>query len=147
MRNLYLGVAAASLLLTAAVPVTAAQVAPEGRLIVGVDRVGDRPALEPVQYIYGGRNYCWYDGGWHGPGWYRCGYRWHRGYGWGGGYGWRGWHGGHGGGWRDGDHHGGRDGGGWRDGDHHGGRDGGGRRDGDHGGRDGDGGHHGDRRY
>ena len=42
-------------------------------------------------YVYGGRNYCWYLDGWHGPGYYYCGYAWRRGYGWGGGYGWRGW--------------------------------------------------------
>lgn len=137
MRNLCLGVAAASLLFTAALPVSAAPAQSEARLVVGVDRVGDRPALERVQYFYGGRNYCWYDGGWHGPGWYWCGYRWRHGYGWGGGYGWRGWHGGgwhgdrrgwhgdrggwHGGGhdrgWHDGDHHGDHDGG-WHGGDH-----------------------------
>lgn len=135
MRNLCLAAAAASLMLTAAIPLNAAQAAPEGRLIIGSDRVGDRPALEPVQYIYGGQNYCWYDGGWRGAGWYRCGFRSRRGYGWGGVYGWQGWsHGGggwHGGGrgWR------GRDHGGWRDGDHHDDR-GGGWRGGDH--RDGD---------
>ncbi|MEA2880488.1 MAG: hypothetical protein QOF14_5684 [Hyphomicrobiales bacterium] len=53
---------------------------------------------ESVQYYYGGRNWCWYDDGWRGPGFYWCGYRWRRGYGWGGGLGWRGWGGGPG--WR-----------------------------------------------
>jgi hypothetical protein len=52
--------------------------------------------LEQTQYIYGGRRYCFYVDGWHGPGWYWCGYRHRRGYGWGGAEGWRGWyHGGH----------------------------------------------------
>ena len=67
------------------------------------------PAAEAQLYIWGGRNYCFYDGGWHGPGWYWCGYRWRRGFGWGGGYGWHGWHGGGfhggGGGHGGGDHH------------------------------------------
>ncbi len=55
---------------------------------VAADRVD---ATENAQYVYGGRNYCWYPGGWHGPGWYWCGYRWRRGYGWGGPAGWQGW--------------------------------------------------------
>ena len=47
--------------------------------------------VEQTQYIYGGRRYCWYRGGWHGPGWYRCGYARRHGLGWGGGTGWQGW--------------------------------------------------------
>jgi hypothetical protein len=47
---------------------------------------------EAVQFFWEGRRYCWYDDGWQGPGFYWCGYRWHRGFGWGGGYGWHGWH-------------------------------------------------------
>jgi hypothetical protein len=42
--------------------------------------------------LYHGRRYCFYLNGWHGSGWYRCGYAWHRGFGWGGPRGWRGWH-------------------------------------------------------
>ena len=42
-------------------------------------------------YFYGGRQYCWYDDAWQGPGYYWCGYAWRRGYGWGGPSGWRGW--------------------------------------------------------
>ena len=38
----------------------------------------------PSPYFWGGRNYCWYGGGWHGPGFYWCGYAWRRGWGWGG---------------------------------------------------------------
>jgi hypothetical protein len=59
------------------------------------------PAMNDVQqaqFFYGDREYCWYDNGWHGPGFYWCGYALRRGYGWGGGYGWHGWHGGHRGG-------------------------------------------------
>ena len=47
---------------------------------------------EDAQYVWGGYQYCWYDAGWRGPGWYRCGFDWRRGYGWGGPMGWRGWH-------------------------------------------------------
>jgi hypothetical protein len=58
--------------------------------------------VEKAQFFFGGRNYCWYDSGWQGPGWYWCGYAWNNGVGWGGGYGWHGWRGGHGGGARRG---------------------------------------------
>jgi hypothetical protein len=53
--------------------------------------------VQQAQFFFGGQNYCWYDSGWRGPGFYWCGYAWRRGYGWGGGYGWHGWRGGHGG--------------------------------------------------
>lgn len=97
--------------------VPAAQAA-EPRLVVGVETVGAPAPVQAVQYFYGGRNYCWYGGGWRGPGYYWCGYAWRRGFGWGGPYGWRGWgpgwHGGygwHGGrGWHGGNGYGG----GWR---------------------------------
>jgi hypothetical protein len=56
--------------------------------IAGIDTV------ENAQYVYGGRSYCFYPTGWHGPGWYRCGYRLSYGYGWGGPAGWQGWGGG-----------------------------------------------------
>src|SRR5580692_4258112 len=52
--------------------------------------------VEQAQFVFGGRNYCWYDDGWRGPGFYWCGYAWRRGLGWGGGVGWHGWHGGRG---------------------------------------------------
>jgi hypothetical protein len=42
-------------------------------------------------YVVEGRRYCFYFDGWHGPGWYRCGFAFRRGLGWGGVYGWRGW--------------------------------------------------------
>ncbi|MCP1998207.1 hypothetical protein [Nitrobacter winogradskyi] len=48
-------------------------------------------AIQPVQFFYGGRNYCWYNMGWRGPGFYWCGFASRRGMGWGGGAGWRGW--------------------------------------------------------
>jgi hypothetical protein len=94
-------------------------------------------------YFYGGRNYCFYDDAWNGPGWYWCGYAYRRGYGYGGGYGWNGWRGrggggGHGGG--HGGHGGGHGGGGHGGGGHGGGHGGGGHGGGGHSG--GGGGHH-----
>jgi hypothetical protein len=40
--------------------------------------------VKTAQFVWQGRRYCWYDDGWRGPGWYWCGYHWHRGVGWGG---------------------------------------------------------------
>jgi hypothetical protein len=48
--------------------------------------------VDQVQFLIGGRRHCWYADGWHGPGWYWCGYRLRRGLGWGGGEGFHGWH-------------------------------------------------------
>src|SRR6267142_1109012 len=42
-----------------------------------VESIGD---VESVQYVLGGRRYCWYETGWHGPGWYRCGFELQYGY-------------------------------------------------------------------
>lgn len=49
--------------------------------------------IEKAQYVRNGRRYCWYDDGWNGTGWYRCGYAQRRGQGWGGHHGWHGWYG------------------------------------------------------
>jgi hypothetical protein len=46
---------------------------------------------ETVQFTFRGHRYCWYNAGWRGPGWYRCGFQRRRGLGWGGALGWRGW--------------------------------------------------------
>jgi len=93
MRNLILGIAAAASLLSTGAAVNAANAEDSPKLIFGVDRPRDMPTLDRVQFIYLGRNYCWYDGGWRGPGFYWCGYAWRSGFGWGGGWGWRGWYG------------------------------------------------------
>ena len=53
--------------------------------------LGGTDLVENVQYIYRGRKHCWYDNGWHGPGWYWCGYHHRRGLGWGGERGWNRW--------------------------------------------------------
>src|SRR5665647_982820 len=50
---------------------------------------------ENVQFFWSGHNYCWYDDGWNGPGWYWCDMYLQSGSGWGGGYGWHHWRGGH----------------------------------------------------
>src|SRR5204863_7517307 len=42
-------------------------------------------------YVHEGQRYCFYFNGWHGAGWYRCGFAFRRGLGWGGGYGWNQW--------------------------------------------------------
>jgi hypothetical protein len=47
---------------------------------------------EPEYYWYSGQRYCWYDDGWHGPGWYVCGESLHDGLGWGGPIGWHFWY-------------------------------------------------------
>lgn len=62
----------------------------------GIGQAADSlSAVEKTQFVYLGRNYCWYPDGWHGPGFYWCGYAWRSGFGWGGPLGWRGWrHGG-----------------------------------------------------
>ncbi|HET7847702.1 MAG TPA: hypothetical protein VFL51_01440 [Pseudolabrys sp.] len=95
MRKFGLAIALATALGGAAMT-SAAQAAP------AAPGIGDAAAglglVEQTQFVIGGRNYCWYDGGWHGPGWYWCGYAWRRGFGWGGprgwhGWVWRGWHG------------------------------------------------------
>ncbi len=99
MRNLVLSIAASAALLGAA-PLANAQAAPDGRLIFGVEPIGAPMPVQDVQFLFGGRNYCWYPVGWHGAGYYWCGYANRRGLGWGGPVGWHGWSGngpGHGG--------------------------------------------------
>jgi hypothetical protein len=55
--------------------------------------------LSPVErtqyYSFGNSDFCWYDDGWQGAGWYLCGDEWSNGFGWGGPYGWNGWGGGY----------------------------------------------------
>jgi hypothetical protein len=46
---------------------------------------------EQVQFRFGAYDYCWYDDGWRGPGWYWCGYAHRVGFGWGGPFGWNNW--------------------------------------------------------
>jgi hypothetical protein len=61
--------------------------------------------VEKAEFIYNGRQYCWYEDGWRGPGWYWCGSGDREGVGWGGAYGWNGWRTMHGGSYRHGARH------------------------------------------
>jgi hypothetical protein len=74
-----------------AAPATQTMAAQTG-LISGVYDLNHPLTLEQTQWVFGGRNYCFYVNGWHGPGYYWCGYAFRRGLGWGGPEGWRGWH-------------------------------------------------------
>ncbi|HTX51013.1 MAG TPA: hypothetical protein VME40_16690 [Caulobacteraceae bacterium] len=65
--------------------------APAATLSTGVYDSATPVVAQPTAYFWGGRNYCWYDGGWHGPGWYWCGYAGRVGWGWGGPIGWHNW--------------------------------------------------------
>ena len=56
------------------------------------DSLAESSPVENAQFVWGGRNYCWYASAWRGPGWYQCGFAWRRGLGWGGPAGWHGWH-------------------------------------------------------
>jgi len=83
-----------------------AQAAPLGIVNDGIKAAGEsQNLLKDIVYVWGGRNYCWYDDGWQGPGWYVCNYGpWVSGFWWGGGYRWHNWHGGHSNDWYK--HHG-----------------------------------------
>jgi hypothetical protein len=59
-----------------------------GDVSTAVDRL---TLVEQVQFVFGGHKHCWYPDGWHGPGWYWCGYRLRKGLGWGGPEGYQGW--------------------------------------------------------
>ena len=148
-----LGKCARTIALTAAIALGAGSAA---EAAIGDGVLGARQALanatqiENAQFIFGGQNYCWYDDGWRGPGWYWCGYANRSGLGWGGGGGWHGWR--RGGGGHDGGGHGGM----FRPGGAHGGgghggvfRPGGGHGGGGHGGggHGGHGGGHGPRKH
>jgi hypothetical protein len=98
--------------------VSLAQAAPIANQAAVSQSARNLMGVEKTQFVFGGRNFCWYDSGWQGPGFYWCGYAWRSGLGWGGARGWHGWHGGGGfhgghGGFRGGFHggfHGGRGG-------------------------------------
>jgi hypothetical protein len=80
-----------SVALLTAVPIAVAQagvISPQG---VGA-ALEQNAVVDHVQYRWAGREYCWYPSGWHGPGFYWCGYRLRVGHGWGGPAGWHGWH-------------------------------------------------------
>ena len=136
-----LGKSARTIALTAAIALgagSAAEAAIGDGVLGGRAPLANATQIENAQFIFGGRNYCWYDDGWRGPGWYWCGYANRSGLGWGGGGGWHGWRrggGGHGGGMFSGGGHGGHGGGRFSSGG------------GGHGGHGGHGGGHGPRRH
>jgi hypothetical protein len=47
--------------------------------------------VERAEFSFGGHKHCWYEEGWHGPGWYWCGYAHRKDHGWGGPEGFQGW--------------------------------------------------------
>src|ERR1700677_4238911 len=112
LRKLIIGLALAS---AVALPLANTAEAAIGDGIAASQIASQWLPVEKAQFVFGGRQYCWYDDGWQGPGWYWCGYAYRTGFGWGGGFGWHGWRGGHRGG---GGRHGG---GGHGGGGHHGG--------------------------
>src|SRR5277367_2783496 len=112
-RKLVLGLALA---MPTVLPLANVAEAAVGDGVVASHAASQLLPIEHVQYVYGGQNYCWYDNGWRGPGYYYCGYAFRTGLGWGGGIGWNNWGGG---GWRGGGGEGGcgdGGGGGWRGG-------------------------------
>src|SRR5262245_30805585 len=86
MRRLTLAVAAGALLV--ATQANAGSF-PVNKLAGAETGLVDQVAVRV--YVYEGRRYCFYFDGWHGPGWYRCGFAWRSGLGWGGVYGWNSW--------------------------------------------------------
>src|SRR5690349_16742190 len=59
---------------------------------LGLREAADQLRLaQTVQFRWRGQRYCWYNRGWRGAGWYRCGFSRRRGLGWGGPSGWHGW--------------------------------------------------------
>jgi hypothetical protein len=96
MRRFVVTLAAATVLVASApimgASVGAAAIVAPGAIRAAADSLN---LVESVQFIWLGHNYCWYDDGWNGPGWYWCDYGGRVGLGWGGGYGWHNWRGGH----------------------------------------------------
>ena len=86
MRTLTLAVAAGALLVAAQAN---AGSFPVNKLTGAETGLVDQVAVRV--YVHEGRRYCFYFDGWHGPGWYRCGFAWRQGIGWGGVYGWNSW--------------------------------------------------------
>ena len=87
-KLLYAGAAAAALVMSSS----------SGNAISINIGAGLKPALDATNviqkvavFIIEGDRYCFYFRGWHGPGWYRCGFAWRRNLGWGGEYGWQSW--------------------------------------------------------
>jgi hypothetical protein len=87
MKRLGLAIAAGALL--AATQANAGSFPVNSGLIGAGSDLVDQVAVRV--YVHEGHRYCFYFNGWHGPGWYRCGFAFRRGLGWGGVYGWNDW--------------------------------------------------------
>lgn len=85
MRKLVISLLALGALACAS---TASVAAPVGQ-VTGI--ANELDVIQKAQFVYMGHRHCWYPAGWHGPGWYWCGYASRRGLGWGGPAGWHGW--------------------------------------------------------
>ena len=88
MRKLVISLLALGALACASTVAVAAPAAPAGEMS---NVVHELDVIQKVQFVYMGHRHCWYPAGWHGPGWYWCGYAYRRGLGWGGPAGWHGW--------------------------------------------------------
>lgn len=91
MRHLKIGVA---IILAAGCALPMVERAGAANMSTGLRSAAETlNVVEHVDYSFGGHRYCWYDGGWHGRGWYWCGYAdaKHKGSGWGGEEGFHGW--------------------------------------------------------
>jgi hypothetical protein len=90
IRRLFVAAASAIAIYAAFACQPASAGIPDGAGVLGAASEG-AAAVEQVQFRFGGSDYCWYDDGWRGPGWYWCGYAYRTGYGWGGPLGWNNW--------------------------------------------------------
>jgi hypothetical protein len=85
-------VMAAAIILTSGVACRAALAEPPSAAasVGGATKALD--LVQKAQYFWDGNEYCWYDDGWNGPGWYVCNYGpWISGLWWGGPLGWHHW--------------------------------------------------------
>jgi hypothetical protein len=102
MKKIGFAFVLAATLGTSTIAMNVAQAAPldaSGQLNAAADGLN---VIERTQFIFGGHRHCFYDNGWHGPGWYWCGYAMRQGFGWGGPVGWHNWNRGGPGGWHRG---------------------------------------------
>jgi hypothetical protein len=92
MKTIGLGLFVFATLCVSMMGMNAAQAAPfvvSSQLGATANRLSP---IERTQFSYEGREYCWSDNGWNGPGWYWCGYESRQGFGYGGPEGWHDWH-------------------------------------------------------
>ncbi len=82
--------ALASALIAGVALISSAQAGPVGLPGGTWAAIDHRNIVEPANMM-GHHDYCWYEDGWNGAGWYQCGYAGLKDQGWGGPYGWNGW--------------------------------------------------------